>query len=530
MKEITRIHIAKVAYDIELTAKKQLEGYLKALESYGGDSEIINDIEIRMTEILTDRGVRKGAVISAADITALQDQLGKPSEIMGGDELVLDDERSARKLFRDTDTAVIGGVLAGISIFFNVNVIWVRLIFIALALMSGGAILLVYLVLWIVIPVARTAADKLQMRGQAVTAASIKRFNETDQSNVRTSGVSGRKIGLIILGSIASLGALTSLGITLTATAAALLRRDEILPLIGEETGLIVAAFICAVASGLLLGTLFIISAYAAFSQKMTRRIAIAIGAIIVLGLVSFGTSIGFAQYAKTKHEAVIQANTRETAIALPVGSQNSTSVDVDVTGARVVYSVTDGPMKATLQTVGDQFPSTVNVAVKNANMTISYASKETVCTTPFCRESQPVITIEGPAMSQLHIKEDTSIEYGASHQDALLLDAANESKVRLTGSVNRLVATAARNAYLDVGRATIQRLEVSFSSIAELNAGTVGSFTMNYAKACGQDDHSVIVIDRVSDGQMKVNNEIKLAETVQLACANIMVRDKEER
>ncbi len=53
MKEITRIHIAKVPYDAEVEAKKELEAYLRTLEAYSNDSEIINDIEIRITEIST---------------------------------------------------------------------------------------------------------------------------------------------------------------------------------------------------------------------------------------------------------------------------------------------------------------------------------------------------------------------------------------------------------------------------------------------------------------------------------------------
>ena len=52
MNEITRIHIAKTAYDIEIAAKKQLEKYIKSLETYTQDSDVLTDIEIRMTELL----------------------------------------------------------------------------------------------------------------------------------------------------------------------------------------------------------------------------------------------------------------------------------------------------------------------------------------------------------------------------------------------------------------------------------------------------------------------------------------------
>ena len=79
MKEITRIHIAKISYDIEIEAKKELEAYLRTLESFSGDTDIVDDVEIRITEILAERGIQKDSVIGKADIEALKAQLGEPS-------------------------------------------------------------------------------------------------------------------------------------------------------------------------------------------------------------------------------------------------------------------------------------------------------------------------------------------------------------------------------------------------------------------------------------------------------------------
>src|SRR5690349_11568976 len=130
MKEITRIHIAKVSYDVELVAKKDLESYLKTLEAYSNDTEIIEDIEIRITEILAERGIKKGGVISEADVKALKQQLGEPREFMTDGDIVVghDDEPrmdtdSVRKLYRNTDNAVVGGVLSGIASFFKIDTI-----------------------------------------------------------------------------------------------------------------------------------------------------------------------------------------------------------------------------------------------------------------------------------------------------------------------------------------------------------------------------------------------------------------------
>src|SRR5690606_2089133 len=135
MKEITRIHIAKTPYDIELAAKKSLAAYMKALEAYSEDAEIIEDVELRITEILAERGIQKGGVITEADVRALKEQLGDPSEFMGEGDMAVGPETTSdgsRKLFRDTDHALLGGVLSGIAAFFKINPLWVRLLFIIL--------------------------------------------------------------------------------------------------------------------------------------------------------------------------------------------------------------------------------------------------------------------------------------------------------------------------------------------------------------------------------------------------------------
>ena len=100
MKEITRIHIAKTAYDIELAAKKAIEKYITALERYADDPELLGDIEIRITELLKERGVQAGGVITADDVAAVRAQLGEPSEFLpegAGDIAVGTESTDARQ-------------------------------------------------------------------------------------------------------------------------------------------------------------------------------------------------------------------------------------------------------------------------------------------------------------------------------------------------------------------------------------------------------------------------------------------------
>ncbi len=75
-------------------------------------------------------------------------------------------EKPEKQLMRDTDRAVIGGVCAGIAAYFNINPLWVRLIAIISPFVTFGTTVLVYLVMWVSMPPAKTASDKLRMRGK----------------------------------------------------------------------------------------------------------------------------------------------------------------------------------------------------------------------------------------------------------------------------------------------------------------------------------------------------------------------------
>ena len=146
MNEITRIHIAKVAYDIEISAKKELEKYIHSLERYANDPDVLADVEIRITELLSERGVQAGGVISAADIAAVRAQLGEPYEFSDGEGDIAigpSGDANSRRYFRATDTAVVGGVLSGLAAYLNVNPLWTRLLFILLSFLSFGTTIVV---------------------------------------------------------------------------------------------------------------------------------------------------------------------------------------------------------------------------------------------------------------------------------------------------------------------------------------------------------------------------------------------------
>ena len=190
MKEITRIHLAKTAFSVEIDAKKSLEKYLNSIQkNMHADAEAMKEIEALMVEILAERGVMKEGVISDDDVLAIKNQMGEPRDFSDDsedstDELTDDNEKPEKQLMRDTDGAVIGGVCAGIAAYFNINPLWVRLIAIISPFVTFGTMVLVYLAMWVSMPPAKTASDKLRMRGKPVTLAALKEVSADGNSTV----------------------------------------------------------------------------------------------------------------------------------------------------------------------------------------------------------------------------------------------------------------------------------------------------------------------------------------------------------
>ena len=84
----------------------------------------------------------------------------------------LDDDKAIKKLFRSTDDRVLGGVSGGIASYFGADPAVIRVLFV-ISIFLGGAGLLVYLILWIITPEAKSITEKMQMQGEPVTISNI---------------------------------------------------------------------------------------------------------------------------------------------------------------------------------------------------------------------------------------------------------------------------------------------------------------------------------------------------------------------
>ncbi|MBB1523666.1 PspC domain-containing protein [TM7 phylum sp. oral taxon 348] len=191
MKEITRIHLAKTPYDIELDAKEVLQKYLSEIKQMMGSEDTMYEIEARMVELLGERGVQNNGIITMSDVEDLRSKMGLPKEFSDSESTedsqadLAPSNSPAKRLMRDTDNAIFGGVCAGIAAYWGINPLWVRLLFIISPFITFGTALLVYIIIWISLPEAKTAAEKLQMRGEPVTLDSLKKAANNSESKYR---------------------------------------------------------------------------------------------------------------------------------------------------------------------------------------------------------------------------------------------------------------------------------------------------------------------------------------------------------
>lgn len=190
MNEIKRVHLGRQPFIIAVDAYKALKEYLDAIKVAVGSShkEVIEEVELRMAELLTERGVKGEKAIVRSDIAYLQAQLGNPGDFAeNGDEAVAEaraiaDQPKAKRLFRDTDRGMLAGVSSGLAAYFGIDPIIVRLIMI-LGLFTGFWSIPLYILLWVIVPEAKSNSEKLQMQGKAVTVDTLKQV--VDQADVQ---------------------------------------------------------------------------------------------------------------------------------------------------------------------------------------------------------------------------------------------------------------------------------------------------------------------------------------------------------
>ncbi len=184
MKKTIKINLSGIIFNIDDDAYEKLKTYLDTISRHFSNKqeskEIIDDIESRIAELFQERVSAENQVITLDIVNEVINIMGNPQDIADSGEE--SDDRStfhesysrSRRLYRDPENSVIGGVCGGLGAYFAVDPVIFRLLFV-IFFFAGGASILVYIILWIVLPKAETAAQKLEMRGEQVNVSNLEK-------------------------------------------------------------------------------------------------------------------------------------------------------------------------------------------------------------------------------------------------------------------------------------------------------------------------------------------------------------------
>ncbi|MBS1532854.1 MAG: PspC domain-containing protein [Bacteroidetes bacterium] len=196
MNKTIIININGIVFHIEEDAYEVLKNYMTDVKRHfmkSADSlEITTDIENRIAEMFNELLARENKqVIIEQDVNEVIGQMGTVADFERSEQ---DTEPSftdtyyntgaTRRLFRDPDNHLVAGVCAGIANYFDINPVWIRLAF-ALFVLAGGAGVILYIILWIVIPKAVTRADRMAMKGEKQNLEGFKRNFEQEMAGMK---------------------------------------------------------------------------------------------------------------------------------------------------------------------------------------------------------------------------------------------------------------------------------------------------------------------------------------------------------
>ena len=191
MKITLSVNLGGYSFNIDDDAYEELKRYLKNLElHFAGEessSEILSDIETRMAELFRTKLTGYKQVIIIEDVRQVISVLGTPEDIADNEGKSAREKFSTpgyHRMYRDPDHRIIGGVCAGMGAYWDLDPWIMRAIFIAL-IFAGGLGILVYLILYIVLPEAKTTAQKIEMKGEPVNIHNIKDSVKQEFENVR---------------------------------------------------------------------------------------------------------------------------------------------------------------------------------------------------------------------------------------------------------------------------------------------------------------------------------------------------------
>ncbi|QYJ68386.1 PspC domain-containing protein [Flavobacterium litorale] len=212
MNKTVSINLGGLFFHIDEDAYQKLNHYFDAIRKSllpEGKDEIMNDIESRIGELLTEKLKNEKQVVGTKEVEEVIEIMGQPEDYRLDDDGTAQKNTSTdysapyygakrtRKFYRDNEKNIIGGVCAGIAHYFRIDPLWIRILFIISPFLSFGSSIIIYVLLWILIPEAVTTTEKLEMTGEAINISNIERKvrEEFDALGKKIQSVDYDKIG-----------------------------------------------------------------------------------------------------------------------------------------------------------------------------------------------------------------------------------------------------------------------------------------------------------------------------------------------
>lgn len=207
MNKTININLGGIFFHIDEDAYIKLNHYLEAVsaslqDDFQAKSEIIKDIEQRIGELLSAKLTKERQIVNLKDVDEVIAVMGQPEDYQVNDEMYESSQAKknpSKKLYRFGKNRILGGVASGMSLFFSIDVIWVRILWIILAIATSGMGILIYILFWILVPEALTTADELQLKGEPITIENIEKKIKNEyarvEDNLKSKDYSGVRDG-----------------------------------------------------------------------------------------------------------------------------------------------------------------------------------------------------------------------------------------------------------------------------------------------------------------------------------------------
>jgi phage shock protein PspC (stress-responsive transcriptional regulator) len=482
----------------------------------------MQDIELRITELLSDRHVQQGDVITAQDVHVIEKQLGEPAQF-ADDKTSEKSSMHTKRLLRDTDNAILGGVASGLGAYFGIDGNLFRAAFLILTF-TGGLGILIYLFLWLFVPAARTNADKLQMLGKPVTVATLQRYRASAQRTLGRSKLLQRPLLNVFRTILTVCIVLVTLAIALSiAVGTGLLYMQPLRSLVwAYHTNYFVIGLIW-------FGSISIVALLATLVRQLWHR-GHSFG--IRIALIASFTGFLFSLIALTALTPVVTNHYESTygngklttslAVQSPKNIRTLTTLN-DTTNNDVVLNyvtVTNQPLHATYE----KYPgmsnrpdisvtankNTITVSAQNLNQAVPSCLWNNVCKNIYL----PIhVTLYGPAVQNITANMNTDLTV-SNLSNSVSVTATNGASISLINSNLNLLTINAAGASIDASSITAQSAVVTMNTNSNVSTPNTSSLTANYpTESCQENDNPILFVPQYPSKNV-INGQFETQQT----------------